>query len=98
MARPVRLLSAVAALAALACDRPPCYLPTPVPEAGDSTGPLAWRWVESPARLLDCAEDYRGPLQLDVVRRDGDGGWRVRFLEKGRELHARDWPAYLAFR
>jgi hypothetical protein len=96
MSRPVRLLSAVAALAALACDRPNCTYC--VPEPADNTGPLAWRWVESPARLLDCVEDYRGPLQLDVVRRQGADGWHVRFLEKDRELHARDWPAHLAFR
>src|SRR5262245_43219916 len=95
MSQPVRLLSAVVALATLACDRSNCTCCTL--ESADSTGPLAWRWVDSPARLLDCVEDYHGPLQLDVVRRQGDG-WHVRFLEKNRELHARDWPVYLAFR
>ncbi len=97
MPRPTGFLTALFALAASACDQPSCSFPAR--EAADNPGPLAWRWVDSPARLIDCVENYRGPYQLDVKRRPGDdGGYHVRFLEKERELLARDWPAHLAFR
>lgn len=97
MLRPPGLLPILFALLASACDRPSCSCPTT--EVTDNTGPLAWRWVDSPARLIDCVESYRGPYQLDVKRRPGDnGGYHVRFLEKEHELLARDWPTHLAFR
>jgi hypothetical protein len=96
MTHPVRLLPVLLAFATPACDRPVCSCPEA--EVAEAAGPLAWRWVESPARLLDCVQDYQGKYQLDAVRRPGDGGWHVRFLEKDQELHARDWPAHLAFR
>lgn len=97
MPRPTGLLPLLFALAASACDRPACKCV--MIEVTDNAGPLTWRWVDSPARLIDCVEDYRGRYQLDVKRRPGDdAGYHVRFLDRERELLARDWPAHLAFR